>query len=76
MEGIKCSDCGKEIRTGEHVYPGLWDVWHVDCGHGSAYAVMGSDGKLRWAGNTMTPNYIGEEVSEQLKYTSNISGVG
>lgn len=45
---MKCENCGKEIRPGEHVYPGGSEVWHTECGFGTFPAVMGSDGKLRW----------------------------
>ena len=45
---MKCENCGKEIRPGEHVYPCGWVVNHIECSDGSYPAVMGSDGKLRW----------------------------
>ena len=47
---MKCCICKEEIKPGEHVYPGVLDVWHTDCKDGECYAVMGSDMKLRWAG--------------------------
>jgi len=49
---VRCCKCGKEIKPGEHVFPGFENgeeaVWHITCGMGLFPAVMGSDGKLRW----------------------------
>lgn len=45
---MKCKICEQEILPGEHVYPGVEEAWHTDCGIGKYDAVMGSDMILRW----------------------------
>lgn len=65
---MKCCMCKREILPGNHVYPGSFDVWHTTCDSGACYAVMGSDGKLRWAGGNCVEGSIGREVANHDRY--------
>ena len=61
-----CSVCGMKIVVGDKVYPGSFNVWHTTCDSGACYAIMGGDGKLRWAGGNCVKGTIGRKVIRKV----------